>query len=159
MTVEESDRHLLHQQAAQAMGPEAAAILMSHLPPAGWADLARRADVEHETALLRAEISSLRTELGAEIGSVRTELGAEIGSVRAELGAKISSVRTELGAEIDSVRAELAAETGSVRADMETLRAQLVGTLEARMSRHLRWTITLFTVMAGWLTAVQALVN
>ena len=56
----DAPRRLLREQAMRAMGSEAADVLMEHLPPAGWADLARRSDVEHETALLRLEIGTLR---------------------------------------------------------------------------------------------------
>jgi len=82
MSVEESERHLLHERAAQALGVEAAAVLMSHLPPAGWAELARRSDVEHGTALLRAdlrgEMAGLRTDLKSELAGLRADLRGEM---------------------------------------------------------------------------------
>lgn len=85
MSIEESERHLLHERAAQALGVEAAAVLMSHLPPAGCAELARRSDVEHETALLRAELGTLRTELKGDMANLRTELKGHMANLRTEL--------------------------------------------------------------------------
>lgn len=66
MGVDEGSRRLLLQrQAGRALGTEAADVLMDHLPPAGWSDLARRGDVEHSTALLRAEMQALRAVYAA----------------------------------------------------------------------------------------------
>ena len=64
-------------------------VEMSHLPPAGWAQLARRSDVEHETALLRAdlrgEMAGLRTDLKSELTGLRTDLKSELAGLRADL--------------------------------------------------------------------------
>ena len=78
MALEESSRRLLYASAAAALGTEAADVLMEHLPPAGWADLARRSDVEHETGLVRAEFASLRAEMAGEFAAVRAEFRGEI---------------------------------------------------------------------------------
>jgi hypothetical protein len=91
MALEETSRRLLHERAVLALGVEAADVLMEHLPPAGWADLARRSDVEHETALLRLEIGSLRTEMRGEFGAVRAEMASLAGELRTELQSAIAA--------------------------------------------------------------------
>ncbi|MDQ3610980.1 MAG: hypothetical protein M4D85_05115 [Actinomycetota bacterium] len=78
MAVDDASRRGLYEQAARAMGAEAADVLMEHLPPAGWADLARRSDVEHETALLRLEIGTLRAEMTSLAGQLCTEIQTAI---------------------------------------------------------------------------------
>lgn len=98
MAVDESSRHLLYEQAARALGTEAADVLMNHLPPAGWSDLARRGDVEHETALLRADLT-------ATIAGVRTELRGDIADLRTELKDDIADLATHL----ETLRADLMA--------------------------------------------------
>lgn len=89
MAVDERRRHLLYRRLEEVLGPDEAGTLMDHLPPVGWADVARRSDIE---ALRREFIGAL----GSEIGSVRQELGSEIGSLRQELGSEIASLRREM---------------------------------------------------------------
>jgi hypothetical protein len=92
MALEESSRRLLHESAVRALGMEAADVLMEHLPPAGWADLARRSDVEHETALLRLEISGLGDQLRLEIQSAVAAQTRWMVSVLVVLGALYTTV-------------------------------------------------------------------
>lgn len=135
MAVDESSRHLLYEQAARALGTEAADVLMNHLPPAGWSDLARRGDVEHETALLRAD-------LAATIAGVRTELRGDIAYLRTELKGDIADLRTELKDDIADLATRL-----------ETLRADLM----AGMVTQTRWMIGVITVMTAIFTTATLL--
>lgn len=96
MELDERTRQGLFQRLDDVLGPEHAEVLMSYLPPVGWADVATKRDLDvleskltHQfEAMLHRELGALRTELGGEIGSVR----AETGSLRAEIG----ELRTEL---------------------------------------------------------------
>ena len=72
-----------------AHGTEVANIIMNHLPPTGWSDLATRRDLS-ETALV------LRSELKSEIADLRDELKSEISGLRDELKSEISGLRNEM---------------------------------------------------------------
>ncbi|TVR21459.1 MAG: hypothetical protein EA389_15020 [Ilumatobacter sp.] len=67
MTIDERQRYQLHQTLEAHLGPEAAATLMAHLPPVGWADVATKHD-------LKALEERLELRLGIEIAGVRTEI-------------------------------------------------------------------------------------
>mgnify|MGYP006206151813 CR=1 FL=1 len=45
MTITEAERFQMHEALSTAHGKEVAAIIMEHLPPTGWGDVARRSDV------------------------------------------------------------------------------------------------------------------
>ncbi|MDQ3610453.1 MAG: hypothetical protein M4D85_02395 [Actinomycetota bacterium] len=98
----DAPRRLLREQAMRAMGAEAADVLMEHLPPAGWADLARRSDVEHETALLRLEIGTLRAEMSGEFAALRAEMSGEFATVWAEMSGGLSTLAEQLRTEIQT---------------------------------------------------------
>ena len=98
MTSTDNDRRILHSAFERACGPRPAEILMEHLPPAGWRDLATKSDVESASLLLR-------TDMEVEFADVRTEMRTEFANVRAEMKAEFANVRTEIA----DLRTELVA--------------------------------------------------
>ena len=66
----DDDRRTLYNALEQSLGPAPAAILMAHLPPVGWVELATKADL----AAVRADVVELRGELKAEIADLRSEV-------------------------------------------------------------------------------------
>ena len=46
MAIDERARHRLYERLEAVLGPDEAAILMEHLPPVGWADVATKRDLD-----------------------------------------------------------------------------------------------------------------
>jgi hypothetical protein len=101
MTTTDNDRRILHSAFEKACGPRPAEILMEHLPPAGWRDLATKSDVESASLLLR-------TEMRTEFANVRTEMRTEFANIRTEMRTEFANVRTEMRTEFANVRTEIA---------------------------------------------------
>ena len=73
MAVDEQKlRRSLHDRLESARGADEAALLMDYLPPVGWADVARKEDLDHLAAVtkkdLDAAIKSLEVRLLKWIG-------------------------------------------------------------------------------------------
>lgn len=110
MAIDERQRHLLHEKLDDVLGPDEAATLMAPLPPVGWADVARRSDVDHLgerlRAEFRAELHGLRAEMHREFGEVRNE----IGQVREEIvGGNRQMVFAIIGSQFTAVSLAFAA--------------------------------------------------
>jgi len=56
VAITEHSRHQLFKKLEQMLGEEEAAVLMEHLPPVGWADVATRRDLEQLELRLDARI-------------------------------------------------------------------------------------------------------
>ena len=78
MTISEQSRHAMYVRLEGALGQEAALILMEHLPPVGWADVATKRDLDHLHVLTRADIDQLGAELRAETAQLGTDLRGEM---------------------------------------------------------------------------------
>lgn len=63
MAITEESRHDMYEGLTEVLGRGRATTLMEHLPPAGWADVATKRDLEVLEAVTRAEIADLRTEM------------------------------------------------------------------------------------------------
>ncbi len=61
--VTETQRHALHRTLREALGGPMAEILMEHLPPAGWGDVVRRADLEQmQSTIVSALTEKVRSQ-------------------------------------------------------------------------------------------------
>ena len=78
LTPVEAKRRRMSEAFSATHGVEVADIIMEHLPPAGWSDLATRQDVAQQGLLLRSEMVAMRSELCGEIAKVRDELRTEM---------------------------------------------------------------------------------
>ena len=83
-------------------------IIMEHLPPSGWSDLATRRDIAEASMVLRADMSDLRAELRGEMADLRAELRGEMAELRAELRGEMADLRAELRGEMAQLRIDMA---------------------------------------------------
>ena len=70
----DDDRRALFDALEATLGHVPASILMGHLPPVGWADVATKADVAASSGQLRGEMAELRGEMAQLRGEVHAVL-------------------------------------------------------------------------------------
>ena len=103
MTITQDNRHDMHSVLIEKLGRESATTLMELLPPVGWADVARRSDVEsarlattQDLLLMTASTSAQFNLVWTEIAAVRSEMSAEFAAVRSEMSLGFAEIRVEM---------------------------------------------------------------
>jgi len=102
----EAERRDLLDALERSLGPVPASTLMELLPPVGWGDVARRADVGAQGVALRGEMAELRGALKVDMAQLRVELKGEMADLRTELKGEMADLRGEivmLSARIDGL--------------------------------------------------------
>src|SRR5436853_606750 len=104
MTVSEETRHRLYLRLEEVLGPDEATVLMEHLPPGGWADVATKRDVDALAAETRLHLGALATETKRGIEGLATETRRGIEGLATEtrlhlgvLAMATSALRENLG--------------------------------------------------------------
>ena len=81
MTITQADRFEMHSGLQQALGDNVANILMEHLPPSGWSDVARTRDID----LLREDMNGLEVRLRTDMNEFKSEICTDIREMNARL--------------------------------------------------------------------------
>ena len=148
MAITERSRHSLHQKLDSVLGPEEATTLMEHLPPVGWAEVATKTDVAHETVLLRTDLEHLGVMLRADMDRFGSELRGGMESLGTELRGEMERLGTELRGEMESLRTEL---RGGMEHLRTSLRAEILGETQGMFNRLL---VQLLAAQLAFVTVV-----
>lgn len=71
MAMNEAARRGLYDRLQAALGEEAAVTLMEHIPPAGWADLVTRRDLEQRLESTEHKImAAIRAEMNTQTRTI-----------------------------------------------------------------------------------------
>ena len=120
MTITDADRHRLYDPLVATLREQEATILMEHLPPVGWADVATKTDLEHLRAATKADIDGHRAETRAEFEQLRLTTKADIEHLRIATKADIDGLRAATKADFNGLRGDF----NGLRAEFEHLRTE-----------------------------------
>jgi hypothetical protein len=134
MTITEAERFQMHEALSTAHGKEVAAIIMEHLPPTGWGDVARRSDVADLRVLTTKDMEIVRIALTSDMQMLGAELRGEMQELRTELRGEMQELRTELRGEMQELRTEL-------RGEMQALRLELRTEMHMLFNKQLKWLV------------------
>ena len=81
----------MHRELKKALGDDVADTMMEHLPPTGWADVARKDDVDRALSVLRRDIEQIEHRLGAVI-AVGVAFGLAILALQVQITLSIANL-------------------------------------------------------------------
>ena len=91
MAANDDDRRELFDLLEACLGSRTAALLMAHMPPVGWAELATKSDL----AGLRSEIKGEMSEARGEMALLRAEMIDRI--ARSQLSVQATTIGAMIG--------------------------------------------------------------
>ncbi len=164
MSMTNAERHDLHKGLEEFLGEKRANILMEHIPPVGWADLATKRDLDnleerlrgefrHEIGELRHEVGTLLTDQRYDMRQLRSELQLQIAGLRSELHHGTTETRSELQLEIAGLRSELHHGTTETRSELQLQISDLRASLAGQQLRH---TIALVGILGTLMAVLNA---
>jgi hypothetical protein len=153
VAITEDQRHDLYQSLIEVLGREKATTLMEHLPPLGWADVASKRDLDHQSLVTRRdlelEIGKLRTEMQSGFADVRSEMQSGFADVRSKMLGGLADVRSENRGGLAELREEMHAESASVRSEIAAVEVRFERALREQGRTFFLGMLTANTTLAG----------
>lgn len=121
----EIDRFTLHQTLRGLMPEEVAATLMSHLPPAGWSDVALQSDIEKLETAVKHDIAQLAAATKHQIDELRTATKNDLAHLAVATKHEFDDLRVATKVQFDQLGAATKHEIGDLRVANKNDLAQL----------------------------------
>ena len=96
MAMTEMQRTTLHDQLTDAIGHEAARILMDQLPPSGWDQIASKEDVNASEEQLKRHVKASEKLLRGEIAATKGQLMVEIAASESRQSGRIDKAHARI---------------------------------------------------------------
>ena len=165
MATTEHARHQLYQRLNEIIGPDQADTLMELLPTVGWADVATKTDLAHQTALIDArfdridsrfrQIDSRFEQIDSRFRQIDTRLG-QIDSRFRQIDTRLGQIDfrfEQIDARFDhlhtTIDLKIEASELRVRTEIEALRTELHRSLRINMLVTVGVLGTLTTVVSA----------
>ena len=95
MAISEPQRHHLHNALDEVLGPEDAAVLMSHLPPSGWSDVVRTTELDLRVAVIESRFDAIESRfdtVDARFERLEARFDARMHQLSNQLTARIAAL-------------------------------------------------------------------
>lgn len=96
MAMTETQRTTLHDELINAIGQEAARILMEQLPPSGWDRMASKEDVKASEERLQRHVHAGEKSLRGELKVTKGQLMVEIAASESRQGGRIDKANARI---------------------------------------------------------------
>ncbi len=143
MALDELSRHELHDRLREALGERAAATLMEHLPPVGWADVATKRDLDAQSVLMKRDLDAQSVLMKRDLDALEERFGLRLEALEERVGGRIEALEERVGGRLEALQER-------VGGQIEALRADIRGEITTAITAQTR--IFIFAVIGSNLT-------
>jgi len=101
MTISEESRHRLYLRLEEVLGSEEASVLMEHLPPVGWAEVATKRDIDALAVVTKRDIDALAMVTKREIDALAVVTKRDLDALESRMDLKLESVASRIEGRLD----------------------------------------------------------
>jgi hypothetical protein len=127
MAITEENRHQLYHRLEEVLGHDEATVMMEHLPPVGWADVATKRDLDAHAVATKRDLDAHAERLDGRITALEERLDGRITALEERLDGRITALEERLDGRINALEERLGGR-------IDTMEARF----EARLERSLR---------------------
>ena len=131
MVIDERSRHAMFTRLQEVLGEEQATVLMEHLPPVGWADVATKHDIDALRVGTKHDIDALRVATKHDLDALRVATKHDIDALRAVTKHDLDALRV-------STKRDLEHAVASLEQRSEILENRLLATFRAELNVQTR---------------------
>ena len=121
MTVTDDERYQLQTGLRTALGDDVTTILIKHLPPAGWGDVATVHDVANLETRVDARFNEFETRVDARFNEFETRVDARFNEFDIRINGRIDKLEER----IDGLDDKMTAQFESLRHEIVVLRGSM----------------------------------
>ena len=121
MAPSEMKRLALFEKLVEVLEEEPAVTLMEHLPPAGWVQVATKADLGALEERINGRFAEFEGRMKVRFAEVNTRIDTGLAEVNTRIGTGLAEVNTRIGTGLAEVNTRI--DTGLAETHKEMLRA------------------------------------
>jgi hypothetical protein len=106
MAITDAERHRLHAKLDHVLGEEDAAVLISHLPPSGWSDVARVRDLDQLEARLTLRMDRMDEVWDARFDAMDAKWEGKLDAMDAKWTGKLDAMDANWTGKLEAMDAK-----------------------------------------------------
>jgi hypothetical protein len=95
LAITEENRHQLYRRLEEVLGHDEATVMMEHLPPVGWAEVATKRDLDALAVATKRDLDALAVATKRDLDALAVATKRDLEALEARLDAKLERALRE----------------------------------------------------------------
>ena len=114
MALTHAQRTSMFNTLAEVMGQDDAEILMQHLPPSGWDNVATKEDLRAGFAEIHAAMSAGFAQAATERAEMKVQTATELAEIKVQTATEFAEIKVQTATEFAEIKAQTATDLAEI---------------------------------------------